>query len=431
MLDLVRFKQRLLRSPLTSGLLAGLPSNSEGEQALRKLANLASKTSNENDINHVFTLCSPRALNYLIQRAKMKLLVYNMRNKRKIELLNLLIEQRVQELYLASRMVLLDVIQSLNLLTLPDTRAYAETWVHAIFLGLRGTELTQFKRFVDTKGTAENMHKLLYDDITSETLRGKLIQHFAREGQKIIETQGRTCRKILCDIDDTLFSSGGSYPAGIDTTAPRGGIYPGVLEFLSSLDDTGGGNVVFVSSRPHLYKDYVEMETYTYFTKLLEQGKLKCTPSLLTGDLSAGAAYVLQGDFQPMALKKKLNFDQYFSIYPECKYILVCDNGQSDVSMAELVVSKHGTDVVERVYVHQVQPISATFGYNKETSEATWSKLGVVFFHTYIYASLDAAKQGFISLKSLKYVIESVSTTSKLTNQLRADLRQAQTFAND
>mmetsp|Transcript_11139 Transcript_11139/g.20708 ORF Transcript_11139/g.20708 Transcript_11139/m.20708 type:complete len:100 (-) Transcript_11139:3878-4177(-) len=99
--------------------------------------------------------------------------------------------------------------------------------------------------------------------------------------------------------------------------------------------------------------------------------------------------------------------------------------------MAELVVSKHGTDVVERVYVHQVQPISATFGYNKETSEATWSKLGVVFFHTYIYASLDAAKQGFISLKSLKYVIESVSTTSKLTNQLRADLRQAQTFAND
>ena len=46
----------------------------------------------------------------------------------------------------------------------------------------------------------------------------------------------RPLRKILSDVDDTLFSSGGKYPAGIDDRFPAHCLYPGVLEFFKELD---------------------------------------------------------------------------------------------------------------------------------------------------------------------------------------------------
>jgi hypothetical protein len=51
-------------------------------------------------------------------------------------------------------------------------------------------------------------------------------------------SRGRTrlLRKILSDVDDTLFSSGGKYPAGIDDRYPAHCLYPGVLEFFKELD---------------------------------------------------------------------------------------------------------------------------------------------------------------------------------------------------
>ena len=42
--------------------------------------------------------------------------------------------------------------------------------------------------------------------------------------------------KIVSDIDDTLMSSGGAFPAGCDRTYPRHCIYPGVLAFYSEMD---------------------------------------------------------------------------------------------------------------------------------------------------------------------------------------------------
>ena len=43
-------------------------------------------------------------------------------------------------------------------------------------------------------------------------------------------------RKILSDVDDTLSSSGGSWPAGMDTSYPKKTVYPGVLGFYRELD---------------------------------------------------------------------------------------------------------------------------------------------------------------------------------------------------
>ena len=41
---------------------------------------------------------------------------------------------------------------------------------------------------------------------------------------------------MVSDIDDTLVSSGGSWPAGLDKRLPHKCLYPGVLALYSQLD---------------------------------------------------------------------------------------------------------------------------------------------------------------------------------------------------
>lgn len=42
--------------------------------------------------------------------------------------------------------------------------------------------------------------------------------------------------KVLTDIDDTLYSSGGVFPAGVDRRYPRHEPYPGVTKFFELLE---------------------------------------------------------------------------------------------------------------------------------------------------------------------------------------------------
>ena len=90
-----------------------------------------------------------------------------------------------------------------------------------------------------------------------------------------------------------LFYFLGSWPAGIDTSYPKKAIYPGVLAFYKELDlGTAGsdfwensrlGNLVFLSARPHVYKDYSEYITYQKSQWLQETRGLHTSPSLLAG----------------------------------------------------------------------------------------------------------------------------------------------------
>lgn len=100
-----------------------------------------------------------------------------------------------------------------------------------------------------------------------------------RLGRKMLTA--RPWRKILSDIDDTLKCSGNHFPAGCDLSLPRKAIYPGVLGLYREIDlgDTQAdqwerspneewpssefsflrrdvGNLVFLSARPHVYKDW-------------------------------------------------------------------------------------------------------------------------------------------------------------------------------
>ncbi len=76
-------------------------------------------------------------------------------------------------------------------------------------------------------------------------------------------------------------SSGGRYPAGCDKSYPHHCVYPGVLPFYRELDlgyngderwtQDRIGNLVFLSARPHVYKDLTEKVRYIY-TKYVEYG---------------------------------------------------------------------------------------------------------------------------------------------------------------
>ena len=87
--------------------------------------------------------------------------------------------------------------------------------------------------------------------------------------------------------------SEGSWPAGIDTSYPKKAIYPGVIAFYKELDlgivgddewdNSRLGNLVFLSARPHVYKDVSENVTYQKLRRLQVTRGLHTSPSLLAG----------------------------------------------------------------------------------------------------------------------------------------------------
>mmetsp|Transcript_29911 Transcript_29911/g.41649 ORF Transcript_29911/g.41649 Transcript_29911/m.41649 type:complete len:593 (-) Transcript_29911:107-1885(-) len=222
-----------------------------------------------------------------------------------------------------------------------------------------------------------------------------------------------TLRKILSDVDDTLFSSGGRFPAGIDATYKHHELYPGVLAFYKELDlglakSNNGewpphwrGNLAFLSARPHVYKDWSQAKSYKLFSQLKKSHNLHTTPTLLAGELFS-SFQMFRGDFNPMAHKKAQNFFEYSSLYPEYKFVFIGDNGQGDVIAAEMILEKY-SERLEGVFIHKVQKLARTPGYT-DKSRAKWDDLGIMFFRTYIGASLLACKKNLISIRGLRQV---------------------------
>jgi len=57
--------------------------------------------------------------------------------------------------------------------------------------------------------------------------------------------------QVVSDIDDTLMSSGGHFPAGCDARLPRHCVYPGAVAFLNELDT---GHVLRVRARARAHR---------------------------------------------------------------------------------------------------------------------------------------------------------------------------------
>eukprot|EP00980_Cylindrotheca_fusiformis_P009696 scaffold2142_cov190-Cylindrotheca_fusiformis.AAC.5 len=422
----------------------------------------------EKEIISIFLKCDAVALNFLIGHAKLGLLIYKIKDHRnfagqhRTELIELLAVDRLPALTVMSRVIVLHALQILKLRANPR----AEYWVRNIILNTHGDDLSEIKTLTDSKGDYFCMNKLIYDDIKSETIRQEILNHILREGalqlshmqmgtQRAQRRQHMAWRKILSDVDDTLFCSGGHYPAGVDRRFPKRVVYPGVLAFYRELDlGTSGpeewpenrvGNLVFLSARPHLYKDMSEKQNFAKFEKLRATGQdgrkgMHTVPSLLPGDLASGSQYMLTSDFEPLARKKFDNFKRYVSIYPEYQHIFVCDNGQGDVKASEMMFDNFPYEV-GAVYVHRVMPLQKTHGYAPER----WRKkeFAPCFFNTYPEAALDAATRNpplirvtglrrvcFEAVRDFNSVSDKEWQSQKQKSDRRSELNQALWRAN-
>lgn len=383
---------------------------------LNNFINLRFVMTKERQIITIFEECDARALNYLVSHVKLGLLFYKIKDHRnfasrhRTELIQMLASDRLPILTVMSRVIVLHALQLMKLRANPR----AESWVRNVILNTHQDDLSDLKTLTDAKGDYFCMNKLIYDDIKSETTRQDILTHIRKEatvqrhhflmGTKKKRVRMQSWRKVLSDVDDTLCSSGGSYPAGIDKRFAKKVVYPGVLTFYRELDlGTQGpgewpenrvGNLVFLSARPHVYKDVSEKINFAKFEKLRvtadgRQG-LHTTPSLLAGDTASGFEYMMRNDMEPLAVKKFDNFSRYVNIYPEYNHVFVCDNGQGDVRAGELMFDAFPYEF-EALYVHIVQDISKTHGYAPDR----WREKGFkpFFFRTYPEAALDAVKR--------------------------------------
>eukprot|EP00656_Telonema_subtile_P020213 TRINITY_DN2136_c0_g1_i1.p1 TRINITY_DN2136_c0_g1~~TRINITY_DN2136_c0_g1_i1.p1 ORF type:complete len:768 (-),score=159.32 TRINITY_DN2136_c0_g1_i1:116-2419(-) len=406
------------------------------------------------------------------------------------KVLRLLCSDRLDELETDSKVVLIDALMKLGL----QAHKMNEQWLWNIIRSTEAEELMRLKNLMDSKGTYHTLFKLVYSDIHDTTILRMVKAHLKREGAvvrsrrmwralaecwrrrqkmpkdlfdadseeqlvglarimvdcakgKTVVTPGHacgsgfsslTCLKILSDLDDTLYSSGGDGIGGVDLTLEKHVLYPGVLSFLHELDlgpvigagreqiaaSPNLGNLVFLSARPHLYKNMSESYSYSLFERLqLEEG-MHCSPTLLAGELRSSLTN------SGIAEKKLDNFKGYSELYPEYNFVFIGDNGQGDVIAGASMLEQERTRCVV-VFIHRVQPIEKTPGYS-EAEYVRWKELGIFFFENYVEAALQAYTIGMISMSALRRVL--IGATKRFNNLpepsgkrkvLRASMRAA------
>ncbi|KAH9254436.1 hypothetical protein BASA81_007549 [Batrachochytrium salamandrivorans] len=398
--------------------------NPSGSFFAAAIATSEEETTVEEEILQSFERASRAELNHLAMNEGLTATLYHLRNhlggvQYRDLLLKLLCETRVQELTTSAKVSVLDTLQSLG--GFVHNSPAAQQWAAQILLHTHGPALSRLKTLSDAKGCVRSMHRLVFHDFSNSQVRQSVLKHF--ECNATIERAGR---KVVSDIDDTFLCSGNKYPAGMDASFKRHTVYPGAGAFLEALDygteapnsretvydastsllpehQVVVGNLVFLSARPHLYKDVSEKQVYNKFAKFIQQGKLHTMPTLLSGDLGSGRMFMLMGDYRPMAAKKCRNMLEYYAIYPDYTHVFVGDNGQGDVLAAEMIKETLG-DSLEAVYIHLVQPLESTFGFD---SRAKWR--WICFYHTFVGAAVHAYTHKMITTLALRTICQSAT----------------------
>jgi hypothetical protein len=252
-----------------------------------------------------------------------------------------------------SKAILIDALQMVGIRH--NTRA--QFAVRDLILSCQGAELTTLKNLIDGSGSYRNLYKLIHVDITKRDCRSVISHHLAAEATIVREKLGQAVGvKLLSDVDDTLYSSGGHFPAGCDKSYPKHTVYAGFLKLLKVLDkswDIEGTscNLVFLSARPHIYKDYAEDKSYRLFQSLVSEGRLHSFPTLLPGRLPQGlwaffTSCVLRSRaWRPVGDLKYTTYRNYRELYREYDFVFCGDNGQGDLLAGQRMIEEQSRSV--------------------------------------------------------------------------------------
>lgn len=364
------------------------------------------------------------------------------------DLINLLCDNSMH-LSVKAKSILLHALMQTRL----SSCVSAEEAVEKLLTSTFGDDLSELKSMQDSLGDIQSTHKLIFQDLTDEAIRERILDHFLAEGlvqvahrtlmasghfkhiiglgekRRCVPEQlrflcqntqngkvegnsysGRLCGhawlKILTDMDDTLVSSGGRFPAGIDTRYARHTPYPGVTAFYRELQ--GGGNVgqlVALSARPHIVNDIMERGVFKKFQILQANHGLHTMPGLLTGSIDAGSRFLLSGGdedgVRALGQKKFDSFREFVRLYPEFQMVFIGDNGQADYAVGQMLCH-HFPHNVQQVYIHKVQAEDKTFGYKPDAD------VPIDFFDDYVMCAVKAAcrRPPLISPQGLRNVVD-------------------------
>jgi len=323
-------------------------------------------------------------LNHLITNVNVDALLCDVDNRvvgpdNLTALLELLCVKRAHELGLPVRAGLMFALQS------GITHSLAERMIRALFLGVRGRELTEFKNLLDGRGSYHDLQQLVFSDVDDPVIRQQILDHLRREAQAAPSGEN----KVLSDIDDTFILN------WKDTRYPPKTVYPGVLQFYRELDRGPGiipgreGDLTFVSARPMDPLGLIEDRT---LAALREHG-------VPTASMLSGAFTHLIGNSR-IAEKKFENFQRYAQLFPEYGFVFVGDSGQGDVAFGEQMLAA-APDFVRAVFIHDVVA-------TPESVRQAWRAKGIFFFDTYVGAALEAYQVGVIARDGVQRVARSV-----------------------
>ncbi|HLL06054.1 MAG TPA: phosphatase domain-containing protein [Myxococcaceae bacterium] len=349
-------------------------------QTLRALMTGHTHRLEERNILELFENASSVELNHLITNVNVDALLSDVDNRvigpdNLTALLELLCIKRAPELGLPVRASLMFALQR------GITHSLAERMIHALFLGVRGRELTEFKNLLDGRGNYHDLQQLVFSDVDDPGTRQQILDHLRREAQAAPSGEN----KVLSDIDDTFILN------WKDTRYPPKTVYPGVLQFYRELDRGPGilpgreGDLTFVSARPMDPLGLIEDRT---LATLREHG-------VPTASMLSGAFTHLIGNSR-IAEKKFDNFQRYAQLFPEYGFVFVGDSGQGDVAFGEQMLAA-APDAVRAVFIHDVVA-------TPEPVRQAWRAKGIFFFDTYVGAALEAYQVGVIARDGVQRV---------------------------
>lgn len=209
-------------------------------------------------------------------------------------------------------------------------------------------------------------------------------------------------------MDDTILCSAYHHPAGVDGRYPKGLIYPGCLKLYQVLDEGIASsvieracNIVFLSARPHLFKNFLEYHSYQKFKRLVHEGMLHAFPTLLPGALIPSALGAVlhiclrNNSWRFAGRIKYKTFREFRDLYREYDFIFSGDDGQGDLLAGQLMVAdsmleeeeediaKEGCRVLAVLIHHVLHPEYQPCCSFEDSRER-------IFFHdTYVGVSVD------------------------------------------
>lgn len=349
-------------------------------QTLRALMTGHTNRLDERKILELFESASAVELNHFITNIDVDALLSDVDNRvvgpdNLTALLELLCIKRAHELGLPVRASLMFALQR------GMTHSLAERMIRALFLGVRGRELTEFKNLLDGRGSYHDLQQLVFSDVDDPATRQQILDHLRREAEAAPSGEN----KVLSDIDDTFILN------WKDTRYPPKTVYPGVLQFYRELDRGPGiipgreGDLTFVSARPMDPLGLIEDRT---LAALREHG-------VPTASMLSGAFTHLIGNSR-IAEKKFDNFQRYAQLFPEYGFVFVGDSGQGDVAFGEQMLAA-APDSVRAVFIHDVVA-------TPEPVRQAWRAKGIFFFDTYVGAALEAYQVGVIARDGVQRV---------------------------